>query len=441
MREWGERSAPVAADAEPKKNSNAIKHIQSTTASGASPPPPEEHWPAPLAETAYHGLAGEVVRTIAPHSEADPAALLIQFLVAVGSCIGRGPHYAVEGDQHHANLYAALVGASGKARKGTSWGRIRQVFRLVEDVWASQCINTGISSGEGLIWAVRDETDQDPGTPDKRLLVQESEFAGVLRVMAREGNIVSIVLRNAWDGDRLNNLTKKCDTQATGAHISIVGHITADELTRYLDRTEAGNGFANRFLFMLVRRARYLPHGGNLDERALHPLARRLAETIEQARDLERITMGTAGERLWEQVYPRLSDGQPGLYGAITGRAEAQVIRLALIYALLDASSSIGPPHLLAALAIWRYASDSVRHIFGDAIGDPIADRILEALRAAPAGLSQTELSTALGRNASAERLLQALSILRRAGRIRGEEVYTGRRPRTIWSLVTHSNQ
>ncbi len=434
MREWGERSAPVAADAEPKKQSNAIKHIQSTTAPDAPPPPPDEHWPAPLAETAYHGLAGEVVRTISPHSEADPAALLIQFLVAVGSCIGRGPHYAVEGDEHHSNLYAALVGASGKARKGTSWGRIRQVFRLLEDGWASQCINTGISSGEGLIWAVRDETDQDPGIPDKRLLVQESEFAGVLRVMTRDGNIVSIVLRDAWDGAKLNTITKKCDTRATGAHISIVGHITADELTRYLDRTEAGNGFANRFLFMLVRRARYLPHGGNLDERALHPLARRLATTIEQARDLERITMDTAGARLWEQVYPRLSDGQPGLYGAITGRAEAQVIRLALIYALLDASSSIGPPHLLAALAIWRYAADSVRHIFGDAIGDPIADRILEALRGSSAGLSRTELSAALGRHAPSQKIAKALGVLERAGRITSSSSQTGGRPTTVWT-------
>lgn len=79
-------------------------------------------WPAPIAEAAYHGLAGEVVRTIEPHTEADPVALLVQFLAAFGSCLGRGPHYQVEGDAHHANLYAVLVGDSSKARKGTSWG-------------------------------------------------------------------------------------------------------------------------------------------------------------------------------------------------------------------------------------------------------------------------------------------------------------------------------
>ena len=86
-------------------------------------------WPPPLDAAALHGLAGQIVRTIEPHTEADPVALLVQFLTAFGSFIGRGPHYAVEGDEHHANLYAVLVGETSKARKGTSWGRIRQLNR------------------------------------------------------------------------------------------------------------------------------------------------------------------------------------------------------------------------------------------------------------------------------------------------------------------------
>lgn len=52
---------------------------------------------------AYYGLAGDVVRTIAPHSEADPVAILVQFLTAVGNAIGRGPYYQVEGDRHGTN--------------------------------------------------------------------------------------------------------------------------------------------------------------------------------------------------------------------------------------------------------------------------------------------------------------------------------------------------
>ena len=53
---------------------------------------PHRQWPAPLAEAAFCGLPGVFVRLVEPHTEADPAALLFQFLAALGSIIGRGPH-------------------------------------------------------------------------------------------------------------------------------------------------------------------------------------------------------------------------------------------------------------------------------------------------------------------------------------------------------------
>jgi hypothetical protein len=74
----------------------------------------EAPWPV-MADAAYHGLAGEVVKTIEPHSEADPVALLLQVLVLAGSVIGRLPHYQVESDRHHANLFCVLVGASANS--------------------------------------------------------------------------------------------------------------------------------------------------------------------------------------------------------------------------------------------------------------------------------------------------------------------------------------
>ena len=58
---------------------------------------------------------------------------------------------------------------------------------------------------------------------------------------------------------------------------------------------------------------------------------------------------------VWETIYGRLSEGQPGLLGAVTSRAEAQTVRLALIYALLDGASNIDLPHIMAALAVWEY--------------------------------------------------------------------------------------
>ena len=139
-------------------------------------------WPIMPAD-AYIGLSGEVVRTIEPHTEADPAALLLQFLTFFGNAVGRGPHYEVEGDRHFTVLDIVLVGATAKSRKGTSVGRIRQVFRAADGEWESARVKTGLSSGEGLINEVRDPVKNgakviDPGVEDKRLLVLEAEFAG-----------------------------------------------------------------------------------------------------------------------------------------------------------------------------------------------------------------------------------------------------------------------
>jgi hypothetical protein len=203
-------------------------------------------WERAVADGALHGLAGELVRTLKPHTEADPAAILVQLLVCYGNVIGRRAHFTVEADKHYLNLYAVVVGTTSKGRKGTSWGQVRHQIEMADPGWR-QRVASGLSSGEGLIWHVRDRTDEDDGVQDKRLLVHESEFASVLKVMGREGNTLSPVLRDAWDTGDLQTLTKSAPAEATGAHISLVAHVTAQELRRRLDATEAANGFGNRF--------------------------------------------------------------------------------------------------------------------------------------------------------------------------------------------------
>ena len=213
-------------------------------------------YPAPPQAPAFYGLAGEVVRAIAPESEADPMALLVQFLLAFGNVIGRSAHFLVEADRHYANEMASLVGETAKGRKGSSWGHVRAIFEAVDPAWATERIKQGLESGQGLVWLVRDHTDQDSGVADKRLLVVESELASVLRVMGREHNTLSAAVRQAWDSGRLQSLGKTAPAEATQAHIAMIGHITREELRRYLDRTELANGLANRFLWIAVRRAR-----------------------------------------------------------------------------------------------------------------------------------------------------------------------------------------
>src|SRR5262249_502094 len=182
----------------------------------------------------------------------------------------------------------------------------------------------------------------DPGVADKRLLVTEAEFAGALSVMERHGNTLSTNIRNAWDGLVLQTMTKNSPLKATGAHVSIVGHITKDELRSRLTRTDIANGFANRFLFCLVKRSKLLPHGGDVDKAAMAKLGDRFTTAAKFATRVGRIKMTNEAASAWEKAYAELSAERVGLLGAVTARAEAQVIRLALIFALLDSNDAIG---------------------------------------------------------------------------------------------------
>lgn len=407
-------------------------------------------WPDALASEAFYGIVGDIVRTIEPHSEADPVALLVQSLIAFGSVVGRGPHFVAESARHFTNLFAVLVGATAKGRKGSSWSHISRLFSAVDEGW-SQRVLSGLSTGEGLIWGVRDpirqkqpvkergkvvgyqDVEVDPGIGDKRLLVLESEFCSVLKVMGREKNTLSATIRQAWDTGTLRTLTKNSPATATDAHISIVGHITRDELRREITATEQTNGFANRFLWHCVRRSKPLPDGGNLQDCDLFPLIGRLRQAVEFARGVERMERDADAREIWHAIYPTLSEGGPGLLGGVLSRAEAQVMRLACLFALLDRSAVIRPEHLNAALAVWEHCEASAAYIFGRTFGDQTADAIMEALLINSSGMSRTEINGIFNGNTSAAEIERALSLLRETGRARVERIKTKGRAEERW--------
>jgi hypothetical protein len=407
------------------------------------PPLPEPRpWPE-IENAAYYGLAGEIVQAIAPHTEGDPVAILVQFLAMFGSCLGRSAYFPVGADYHYANIFVCLVGKSSRGRKGTAAGYPRRLLSAIDPPWGTRLLG-GVSSGEGIIWQVRDpigeEGDKryDPGAADKRLCILETEFARALAKMSQEGNVLSAILRQAWDHGTLRALTSgrvHSPVQATDAHISVITHITEAELQRLLAESEAANGFGNRFLWVCVKRSKLLPHGGEYPE-ALQPLSHRVRQALTQARTTARMHRSPEAARLWESYYAHLSEERPGLLGEITARAEAQVLRLSCLYALLDATSTITPEHLDAAVAVWRYCEASAAYIFGDMLGNPLADELLRMIRmAGSSGITRTEMSNNLGRNVKSAVIGHALALLLRehlayARQTRAEEQ---RRPTETW--------
>ena len=413
--------------------------------------PATVQWPAPVDEAAYSGLAGDIVRTLEPQTEADPVALLIHVLVGVGNLVGRGPHFRVGGAMHHTNENAICVGKSSSARKGTAKSDTFNLLGSVDPAWVEDRVMSGLSSGEGLIWAVRDQIEKqepirdkkktitgyqtviaDKGVADKRLLVIEPEFASVLRVAGRDGNTLSTVYRQAWDSGLLRVLNKNSPVKATGAHISIIGHITRDELLMELSNNDKVNGFGNRNLWLCVQRSKFLPDGGDWDL-DLGPLISRLKNFVDFARGVGEMRRNAEARAMWHEVYPQLSGDRGGLFGSLTSRAEAHVLRLSCIYALLDRSAEVQRCHLEAALALWKYCEDSAEVVFGAALGNQVADQILKALRDAPGGLTRNDLRDLLGRHRSSEEIGAALRILGERALVEPEKENSGGRPVERW--------
>jgi hypothetical protein len=384
----------------------------------------------------WRGIAGAIAETIAPHTEADPVAILAQLLVGAGAIIGRGAWLQIEATRHHPNEFVVLVGDTAKARKGSSWDHVARILGAADPAFGAR-VRTGLSTGEGLIWAARDPDGADPGAADQRLLVVEPEFVTVLKATGRDINTLSPVLRAAWDSRPLALLTRTAPARASAAHIGVVGHITAAELAQHLSAVEAANGFLNRFLFIACRRHRLLPQGGHPDPLAGTGAEHRLGSNLAAARRAGQLQLDIAASLQWRDIYIQLaSDNNDGIAGALCARAEAHVLRLAMLYALIDGDTTIGTSHLRSALALWDYAARSAAWATRATTADPVAEQIHTALRASADGLTRTQLRDLFGRNQPTARIDQALAVLAHAGHAQRRRLTTTGRPAEIWTAT-----
>ena len=316
---------------------------------------------------------------------------------------------------------------------------MRRLLDLIDPSWNKGCVSSGLCSGEGLIWAVRDPVRgtntqgdievRDPGVTDKRLLVCETEFGNAFAVMNRDSNTLSPVLRLCWDTGNLRTMAKHSPAVATGAHVSIIGHITKDELRRRMSEAEFFNGFGNRFLWACAQRSKILPDSEGIESAGLGDLVSQLCETAEWGRQVAQMERDPAAGEIWQVIYRQLADEIPGLLGEVLARGDAQTLRLSMIYALADRSRIISEQHLRAAHAVWKYCEGSASFLFGDRLGDPKAEKILAALQEAPRGLTRRDINNnVFKRNVKAEALNDALKLLVRLGRINSQIERTGGR-------------
>ena len=339
-----------------------------------TPPEPATDWPEPMTEAAYHGVLGEIARAVAPLTEADPVAILGTLLVMFGASCGRNRRL-FQGSMQQANLSVLLVGETGfRGRKGTALDIGRAVFRLaypdLDELWL-----VGVASGEAITGHLGRKE------PEVRVLIVEPEFGRLLTIMNREGSTLSPVLRNAWDGTALGHARARDESLVSAHHVALLGHVTPTELRAKLTEVDTANGFANRILFLAVRRSRPVAFPTAPDA-VVAPFVERLHKAIMEAQPPREYAFDDDAHDRWEAFYSELAiRPRLGLAGAVTGRHEAQVARLALVYALADRSSVIGVEHLDAAIAFAEYARRSAVWAFGDSTGNRHADVVARLLR------------------------------------------------------------
>ena len=391
----------------------------------------EADWPAPPDEAAYHGLAGELVRAVTPFTEADPVGILGSVLAIFGA-LARG-HWFDQGSEQTPNIYVCLVGETATGRKGTAQYVARTIFNVALTTAWQDILLVGLESGQALAREMNDR--YAAGTGDPRALVWEAELARLLSTMGREGSTVSTTLRDAWDGMPIGRavVARKDSTMASVHHIGLLAGITDMELRARLTRVETANGFGNRLIWLSVRRPQLVPFPRPVAELVTDDLAQRLRAAVEGAKRGGSHVWDAEAARLWESFY-RAQRPRVGLSGSLLARTESQVVRLALLYGLLDGCGrELRREHLAAAIAIWEYATRTVGYVWGTITGEPYADSLLGMLRHPGERLTWEDAKRNLSVNGAV--MDTAVTTLSRLGMIRVVEVANvrgGRRRREL---------
>lgn len=344
----------------------------------------DNHRNAPRPDPAcLYGLIGDVARAGGDTTEANPYAIGANFITFMSCAVGRGPFMPVGNTWHHSRQFMLHIGRSGRGRKGDAVSlisRIEHALRKLNPEATPQVHRGGLSSREGLVYLIHDGYSEGKteveAIHDKRLLVIESEFANVLHQSKREGNTLSAALRDCWDGVSMKPATKSSRLWATDPHIALIGAVTPSELLGLMASRELTNGFANRFLMFWAERTKMLAFPRATSQEAVNDLAIRVLEVLQfcQAerwaeKDNMRVELSPDARKRYEVLYKtELNDNSAGeRITALIERRAPMLLRLAMLFALCDKTTTVEVHHINAGLAWIRFSVDSIKFIFGSA--------------------------------------------------------------------------
>lgn len=377
-------------------------------------------------------------------TEAHPMAVALHYVVYFASHIGQQRFIKIGNARHSLDIYGILVGRTGKV-KGTAEEQVIHIEKLaithLEKIagYVPPRRLSGLSSGEGLIQAIKDQEGEDAekGVVDKRLMITESEYANVLTQDQRNGNTLSMVLRDAYDGKQLSNITLS-PRVASSPHINIIGHITPGEFTEHKSfHAQAVNGALNRNLIFFAGRNPHAPIPRAYSQEEKSALSQWFAESVIRARDnitADDYQCKHAGKQIimsdeamvviFEEYFPRetAQDAMPEMLANLVSRHRVFVWRLSAIFALMDNTDTIQPENVRQAYRWLDYSAASIRYLLKTAVAEAkqkdvvsMADKIYDFLLTFnnAKGATTTEINRKLfSGNKKSKEISQALQVL-----------------------------
>ncbi len=404
-------------------------------------------WPV-LHPDSMPGLLGELVNEVCECTEADPATVLIPFLVRFAAHNNK-PFFQMGYEQHRTAVNAAVV--SDGLRSGYVI-----VDKILDDLFAGvgdapKFMPGPIGSGKDLLSQILDEQlnkesdddDFEPHQPKggKRLLVHDKHFALTLERAKKKDSAISYTLKKLFDNysAKLPIHSNENSVQATNAHVNILSYISRADITPLLPFFQGPADFADRFVWALVKRQQRQPLPTCMPEKRMKYFKKKVAELIKSARKLDEVTMTNTAKTLWAKEYPALTMELSGAAGSVLAYSEVHAIRHALNYSVIAGhkKSFIYSDDVIASLALMNFSRESALMLFNGCQRDIIQTKILGALlNAHNNAMSLTEISNDVFKhNLSSEDIGKALDSLEASKLLQISKNYTGGAPRTTVML------
>ncbi len=411
-------------------------------------------WPR-MPEAAFYGLAAMLTQIIGEENcEADWGALLVTVLTSAAACFGAECTLRLRSNDYPARLYTALISTS-PAHQGAAFRSVREVFMAAQNSsrarrkFAAATLGyEQLVTGDDFIKMILDIAHEDDGEPTGPVLLEDKasphrliairQFGPTLNNIRRSNSPLGPMLSEAWYSAEFNLIDRSRTRIPARAHVCLLGQVPLDVLRTMRQDDPGFNATCSQFLWTLMRPREAVWSPESTDREKLTGLTGRVASTIGYARKQKRVHLSAESEEMWRrELYPQLAQEPPGVVGTICSLGSEMVLRLSLVYALLDESALVLPAHLRAADAVWRYCRASVRYIFGQTARATLDKRIRNALSSGPK--TQSELHRHFGNNFAIEVLVAALSELQARGLVEWSTTGGGPgkgRPVTTWTLT-----